>query len=708
MKGILHVLLFVFAAGCWSDSVAYEVQTHENLTGKAADRSVLQMDPDVLRNLGLTGGITDSRHTFPDSEGEVRTIRRLLEIGSRFEDNVSFSEIRVTKHFYNPLSGQGLDLPLLPTQIASPDWALASPGTVSGQEFSYWNARQHLFDALTKPAKSERERAFGLTFQSLGQVAHHLQDMAQPQHVRNDVHCHLLVPCGLIGAYAPSLFEAWTDLPNVRTMLPTDPAAIGYDVTSPAFSATFNSPRTLWHTLPPGPDSPALGKGLAEFTHRNFVSAGTNFSSHSGGFAPHRDFPLPTPTSTPATVERVDIATLLPGTSLRGELWFVSSQVQDNLTGQSVINPRASTFSIFDQDLQRHVPTFGRAFTLNRFNFEEAHKHLIPRAVAYSAGMINYFFRGKMDIQLPDEQVYAAADFSANEGFRQLKVKLRNTTPGPAGVEPMRGGKLLAILRFRRNTCFQWPSLEGVPGSASWSEGCRSPGEEERLKSDPVPVPEGIDSDYQLVTFRFSSPLPFNATDVDLQVVYRGPLGEEPDAVAAVFEYLSEPTFYNFDNFLDCGPWSCPTGSTLPSCQLNAQFRFPWWDGASRPAVAEVTGLKPGEHARVAFLTQAAYRQVYADGSTLEVARNQFYLDPVNVVYGPDGGTDRWEGASVTEFRRSRPLTDPAQPAMYGWTGFGYYGHLCGDPPVACDGFEWARSCPAIDPTPRPVQVLLQ
>ena len=33
-----------------------------------------------------------------------------------------------------------------------------------------------------------------------------------------------------------------------------------------------------------------------------------------------------------------------------------------------------------------------RLFALNRFNFDDAHKILIPKAVSYSAGLINYFF----------------------------------------------------------------------------------------------------------------------------------------------------------------------------------------------------------------------------------------------------------------------------------------------------------------------------
>jgi len=44
-----------------------------------------------------------------------------------------------------------------------------------------------------------------------------------------------------------------------------------------------------------------------------------------------------------------------------------------------------------------------RIFALNSFNFIAAHQFLIPRAVNYSAGMINYFFRGKIDLVEDDD-----------------------------------------------------------------------------------------------------------------------------------------------------------------------------------------------------------------------------------------------------------------------------------------------------------------
>ncbi len=293
------------------DARAYEQATHaEVFTRAAVSQSIVQTDPTVLRNLGLDKGVAD---VFPNSEGRSRTIQELFEDGSRFEDSV-FPTIRPFRHFYNPLNSQGLSTLILPIQTSSPDWALAVPDTMPGQEFSYWNARQYLFDALTKPSKTERRNAFGRSFQALGQVMHHLQDMGQPQHVRNDIHCDNLA-CVFIGGYASSLYENWTN--QNRGSLPTDFSSIGYDITSPAFTSTFNSPRRFWNTEPPGPNSPVTGKGIAEFTNRNFVSAGTIFFSDATGFHPNPNFALPAPGP---IGERITIAKLMPGTSLTGEV----------------------------------------------------------------------------------------------------------------------------------------------------------------------------------------------------------------------------------------------------------------------------------------------------------------------------------------------------------------------------------------------------
>lgn len=387
----VRFLLVFCAMVIWTPhACAYEIQTHEQvLTREGANRSVLLTDPRVLRDLG----ITDSAQRFPDSTGDERTIRGLIEVGSRFEDDI-LPVVRVTRHFYNPITGQGLSLPALPTQTSSPDWSLTA-----GQEFSYLSARQYLLDALTRPGAADRKRAFGLTFQTLGHVVHHLQDMAQPQHVRNDVHCHLL-GCLLIGAFAPSLYESWTNRADVRGSLPTDPGLAGYNITSPLFSSTFNSPRRFWHTESPGQGSMTMGKGIAEFTNRNFVSAGTNFDKPGLFSSPVRNESSAVDMDIQQLCANANPPCQNPG--LTGVITFYGNTVEDRFTGRSTNNPFASSLSIFDADLRGTAGTplsQPQLFTLNRFNFALAHAFLTPRAVAYSAGLINYFFRGRLDAE---------------------------------------------------------------------------------------------------------------------------------------------------------------------------------------------------------------------------------------------------------------------------------------------------------------------
>jgi hypothetical protein len=79
---------------------------------------------------------------------------------------------------------------------------------------------------------------------------------------------------------------------------------------------------------------------------------------------------------------------------------FVRAFVEDRYRPEtSKVNARASTYSIFNDTLETYYNT--KLYSLNRFNFEAGYPFLIPRAVGYSAGLINYFFRGKIDL-VPD------------------------------------------------------------------------------------------------------------------------------------------------------------------------------------------------------------------------------------------------------------------------------------------------------------------
>ena len=177
MKYLLLVVTFGMTNIAW----AYEIKTHEDMSENAAKASVLVQDMGVLQNIG----IKNIREAFPNSNGSKVDIIELLRNGANFEDTLGIGRPR--NHFYNPLNGAPLTLGILPVGSPSPDWALEDRGEITGilgfgkQEFSYRDARQYFYDALTKSTKSERDKNFGLTFQTLGQVIHHVQDMAQPQ-----------------------------------------------------------------------------------------------------------------------------------------------------------------------------------------------------------------------------------------------------------------------------------------------------------------------------------------------------------------------------------------------------------------------------------------------------------------------------------------------------------------------------------------------
>lgn len=362
---------------------AYEVGTHKILSEQAYTVSDLNNDQNVLTNLGLS--VSD---TFPNSQGVgARTVFQLIGEGAEFEDDTNGTK-RPLNHFYDPVHNLPLNIggikvgDLLcvvpgigcqPTEM-SPDWATEDSKDVSAQAFSFKDARKYFYDALTLPVdKQTRDKFWGLTFQSLGQVIHHIQDMAQPQHVRNDMHLDENEFFGFNPLYNPSLYEKYTK------SLGTLPFA-GYNpVYTSTDTATFNTARKFWHT-----DD---GKGLADYTNRGFVSAGTIFDSS-----------FPSPVVDTNIKQNLDIQQLLPGTSLKGVLTFYGNTVTDNFTGASVTNPWAVTSSIFDADLKKYSTAFKKeVFSLNRFNFDVAHSLLIPRAVGYSAGLINYFFRGKLD-----------------------------------------------------------------------------------------------------------------------------------------------------------------------------------------------------------------------------------------------------------------------------------------------------------------------
>lgn len=358
--------------------LAYEEETHLEMTRSALGASQARLN--LWRKLGLPGTFETSQ--FRASHGTLKTAEQLMGEGVMEEDGwVEF--IRSQNHFYNPRNAQGYSW-LIFTGEPAPDWALEDIRNLSGisaQAFSYRDARQAFFRALTMASPEERSEAFGLMFTSLGHVLHPLQDMAQPQHTRNDNHFVLT---------HPSLYEHHAGEVKANYMgIPYPRIVVGSGVDS------LVTPRSFFHSQ--GTNGVAEGKGLAEFSHRNFVTAGTNFRGTLQSPAPAPDFPLPTAGPT-AVYAASEVGANLP---FDAHIHFVSTSVTDTLNpASSGVNLRASTHSIFDDDLK--AKGGAPKFAYNTLNIESALAFLIPRAISYSTGMVDYFFRGEIDLAADD------------------------------------------------------------------------------------------------------------------------------------------------------------------------------------------------------------------------------------------------------------------------------------------------------------------
>lgn len=194
--------------------------------------------------------------------------------------------------------------------------------------------------------------------------------------------------------------------------------------------------------------------------------------------------------------------------------------------------------------------TTERLFALNRFNFDDAHKTLIPQAVAYSAGLINYFFRGSLQIDPPALGAYAVADHATAQGFDTIKAKIKNTTAS----EAMNGGTLVAIAKFHRNGCYQ-ADLSGEftkDSAGGLVEPCPSyRSAEEYIATSAEQTLTLASGEQQEMSFTFDGYIPMDATDLYLQVVYRGILGDESDGIAVGTADLAEPTYLTVMNATD-------------------------------------------------------------------------------------------------------------------------------------------------------------
>jgi len=583
---------------------------------------------------------------------------------------------RPLSHFYDPVNNTGISLRGSP----APAWALGvapsnmfadsmAEDTGRRNHFSVYDARESMYRALTgrnvdnvivASDEAARRAYWATTFRALGDLAHMIQDMAQPQHTRNEKHSGLgnVLVEKTVSGHA-SVYEFYIDAraKQSRTFdvdIGSSQREVKIGAPRPLTTAGYATPRFNRYSdyfSTAQAVGVANGVGLADYSNRGFFTAGKNLLNYE------YDLPSPRPSAhQTSTVSAVGWdGTMLPGDF---KLTMYNGTVQDTVdpTGTAENVPLVSV-SVWDQFLESR----GRLSpTMNYINYDANARLLLPRAVAYTSGLIDYFFRGKLEISLPDEGVYGVIDHAVENqagtsGFRKLKLKLRNTTPaivptagsnqGQSMTQNM-AGSLVAVVKYHENTCYT-PDLTGEFGSQEARNGmgdaefnappsgCRASEEKIVVSTRKENVTLNAGDSAMPMTFDFPTPVPVNALDVYLQVVYRGPLGTESDAVVVATKDISEPThitLVNITNYLFCfnDVWryksedgSLP--SDIPTQYANAlqartytvsRTAFGSHAGLvanailTRPLVV-VNDLAPGRFARFAILTETG--AVYND-----------------------------------------------------------------------------------------------
>ncbi len=436
------------------NAYAFEFGTHARITHDAYDASILKKD--IFTNLGLP--LLESKDkTYYDNLlisvpkerkflsfienkifydlGEIKPTKIDVDMFSPkgwmmrgvireddappepSDDGIIPNEMRVFNHFYDPISDSPFNIGLfkvtpcnlqimIPGAVScakNPDWAL---GLVNREKnrYSILDAREAQYRALTgedskgnamlpgNELKEQLDIRKGYTatmFRALGDVLHMVQDLAQPQHTRNEAHTGVgskLLQYNIVGV--GSFFELYTEQRALEQPYKIPNTTEEVKTTAPRFTGyptpKFKSYREIFTSRDIHADVKSR-TGLADFSNREFFTAGKNINNDY--------YASPDPSADAYLVSNVTI------NDEPGSFQMLYGQITDALNpGQSTGTysfPMAA-YGIWDEFLRENNKP--PRYSLTKVNYDAMADQLLPRATAYSAGLLDYFFRGKIEM----------------------------------------------------------------------------------------------------------------------------------------------------------------------------------------------------------------------------------------------------------------------------------------------------------------------
>jgi hypothetical protein len=295
--------------------------------------------------------------------------------------------------------------------------------------YSWPIAREAFYEALKSNDSGKRIQYFNRMFRSLGQVAHLLQDMAVPAHVRNDMkghlsfqgHINMLLNHIMVTNWYANNFEAYV---KKHTK----------DIKGGQGVKSFNKLTDYWdadHYRGENIDNNDVG--LAEYAQANFLSENRLLGAEGFSHPAEGDGAWEV-TSYPAEDGITDF-----------RVYF-----KKQIDGDDVALQTKNYFSTTNE--MYFSKSWDYFYMLDEKCYEDYMSKLVPKAVDYSTGLINYFFRGTLEISMPDRYLYSIADGSLDpQQFTYIKANVRNSTDYNGGPDaPMGPGKLWAVAKYKK------------------------------------------------------------------------------------------------------------------------------------------------------------------------------------------------------------------------------------------------------------------
>lgn len=652
-RRLLFTLTFLIILGWSAKSFSLKEDTHRTINEYIAENTVngFSLNSYLMSNLGFKKGFNEIlKGPDADGRGTYKEVSKWLGYGGEQEDRPGSildyalnKQSRSNNHFHNPLkpwNEAGLnDTLLVPKLLPYPpyvDWQerqftgqssvlwAQNPKQRLGGNWSWQDARRYFYIALTgknldgtevAKTQAERDAYFAYTFRAVGQQMHLVEDASVPAHVRNDAHPEDSLGIGYESAMeyfrtdqtkygsfwgdilsSPISFDrSILDIPSTHPSATVSISRIidtdKYDGDNPDITKTlFNSPQVI---------------GIAEYTNANFMSKDTIFETDT-----LHNFYYP---RTADTIEWMD----------NNKRTYLKK-----IGGGDIADHLARTSWLYAYRM-RYFPQYTKYLpvSLDTECYKDYASKLIPRAVGYSAGLLNYFFRGdirlsyvtdptpgyvivnngsetldgtfsvyydnkdderillvsgknktgsngifdlmtptdakepgkyivvfrgkignedgavagyvfsrRLEITPPSQYVYSIADANQEDPeFTSIRLKVRNTKP----AEAIQSGTIQAVATYKTDI-----GDAGFTHSVSTSQTIGS------LAAD-----QGTEVDFNFK----DDPIPVDAADLYLQVIFKGTIGSETDAVAIGVKDISEPTpidvFNNMDMVCMSGSW---------------------------------------------------------------------------------------------------------------------------------------------------------